>query len=331
MTPPVAGPPATSGASIGRGAARAEPAAARLPRYAWASAWAAIATIVLKASAWAVTGSVGLLSDALESFVNLATAGLAIAMLHVAARPEDEEHPYGHGKAEYFSSGVEGALILITGVAIAVVAVRRFLQPHPLEQLGLGLALSAVSSAINLGVALMLLGAGRRHGSVALEANGHHLLTDVWTSVGVFAGLGLVMLTGRHALDPAVALLVSAHVSFTGLRIGRRAVTGLMDTALSEDEQEALRVAIAPHVLPPVQVHALRSRVSGARRFVSLHVLVPGDWSVHRGHQLLERIEGAIRTAIPNANVLTHLESLDDPASWDDVGLDRERPPSAAS
>ena len=329
MTPQA--PPATSGASIGRGAAPSTPTAARLPRYAWASAWAAVATMALKTSAWAVTGSIGLLSDALESFVNLATAGLAIAMLHVAARPEDEEHPYGHGKAEYFSSGVEGALILITGVAVAVAAVRRFLEPHQLQQLGLGLTLSAVSSAINLGVAIMLLRAGRRHSSVALEANGHHLLTDVWTSVGVFAGLGLVALTGLHALDPAVALLVAAHVSWTGFKIGRRAVTGLMDTALSEDEQAALRGALAPYVMPPVQAHALRSRVSGARRFVSLHVLVPGDWSVQRGHELLEQIEASIRAAIPNANVLTHLESLDDPASWDDVPLDRERPPSAAS
>ena len=306
-------------------------AARMLPRFAWASAWAAVATIGLKVSAWAVTGSVGLFSDAMESFVNLATAGLAIAMLHVAARPEDEDHPYGHGKAEYFSSGVEGALILITGLAVGVAAVRRFMHPHVLEQIGLGLALGAVSTAINLGVAIMLLRAGRRHGSVTLEAGGHHLITDVWTSVGVFVGLGLVLATGRHELDPAVALLVAAHVSWTGLRILRVAVTGLMDTALSDEEQQALRRAIAPHLVAPVQAHALRSRQSGVRRFVSLHVLVPGDWSVQRGHQLLERIEADIRGAIPNASVLTHLESLDDPASWDDMTLDRGAPPSAAS
>ena len=301
-----------------------------LPRFAWASAWAAVATIVLKFASWALTGSVGLLSDALESFVNLASAGLAIAMLNVAARPEDDEHPYGHGKAEYFSSGVEGSLIVLAGVGIAVAAVRRLIQPRELEQIGLGLALSGVSTAINLLVALVVLRAGRRHGSVALEANGHHLVTDVWTSVGVFAGVGLVAVTGRQALDPIVALLVSGQVSWTGVRILRRSITGLMDTALSPAEQEALRRAIEPHLVQPIQVHALRSRQAGTRRFVSMHVLVPGDWSVQRGHELLERMEADIRSAVPNASVLTHLESLDDPASWDDIPLDR-RPPSAAS
>jgi cation diffusion facilitator family transporter len=301
-----------------------------LPRFAWASAWAAVATIALKFASWALTGSVGLLSDALESFVNLASAGLAIAMLNVAARPEDDEHPYGHGKAEYFSSGVEGSLIVLAGVGIAVAAVRRLIQPRELEQIGLGLALSGVSTAINLLVALVVLRAGRRHGSVALEANGHHLVTDVWTSVGVFAGVGLVVVTGRQALDPIVALLVSGQVSWTGVRILRRSITGLMDTALSPEEQEALRRAIEPHLVQPIQVHALRSRQAGTRRFVSMHVLVPGDWSVQRGHELLERMEADIRGAVPNASVLTHLESLDDPASWDDIPLDR-RPPSAAS
>jgi len=301
-----------------------------LPRFAWVSAWAAVATIALKTSAWALTGSIGLLSDALESLVNLATAGLAIAMLHVAARPEDDEHPYGHGKAEYFSSGVEGSLVLLTGVGIAVAAVRRFLEPRELQQIGLGLGLSAISSAINLGVALLLLRAGRRHGSVTLEANGQHLLADVWTSAGVFAGLILVMLTGRHELDPTVALLVAVYVSWTGLGILRRSVTGLMDAALTVEEQDALRRALEPHLVAPVQVHALRSRQSGVRRFVSMHVLVPGDWSVQRGHDLLERMEADIRRAIPNASVLTHLESLEDPASWEDVPLDRGAPPSAA-
>jgi cation diffusion facilitator family transporter len=301
-----------------------------LPRYAWISAWAAVATIALKATAWAMTGSVGLLSDALESLVNLATAVLAIAMLNLAARPADEDHPYGHGKAEYFSSGVEGALVFFTGLGIAVAAVRRFMQPHTLEQIGMGVVLSALSTIINLAVALVLLRAGRRHGSVTLEANGHHLLSDVWTSVAVVAGLGMVVLTGRHELDPAVALLVAGHVAWTGLAILRRSVTGLMDTALSETDQAALKRALSVHVVAPVQVHALRSRVAGARRFVSLHVLVPGDWSVQRGHDLLEQIEADIRDAVPNTSVLTHLESLEDPASWDDIALDRGGPAAAA-
>jgi cation diffusion facilitator family transporter len=303
---------------------KVEEAPARwLPRYAWISAWAAVVTIALKATAWGITGSIGLLSDALESFVNLATALLAIAMLNLAARPEDEEHPYGHSKAEYFSSGVEGALVLLTGVGIAIAALRRFLQPHPLEQLGIGVTLSALSTAINLGVALLMLRAGRRHRSVTLEANGHHLLSDVWTSVAVVAGLGGVVLTRRHWLDPAVALLVAGNVSWIGISILRRTVTGLMDSALSAEDQAALQRALSVHIVHPVQVHALKSRVAGARFFVSLHVLVPGDWTVQRGHELLERIEAGIRGALPNTSVLTHLESLEDPASWEDIKLDR--------
>jgi cation diffusion facilitator family transporter len=256
---------------------------------------------------------------------------LAIAMLTVAARPEDDEHPYGHDKAEYFSSGAEGALILIAAICMAFAAVRRLLAPHPLEQLGLGLAVSAAAALVNLGVALVIRRAGRRHGSVTLEANAQHLLTDVWTSAGVLVGVGAVAVTGRQWLDPVVALLVSANIMWTGTGIVRSAVTGLMDSALSPGEQVALQHALAPHVIAPVQVHALRSRQSGTRRFVSLHVLVPGDWSVQRGHELLERIEADIRRAVPNASVLTHLESLDDPASWDDIQLDRGEPPSAAS
>lgn len=294
-----------------------------LPRYAWLSAMAAVATLGLKISAWAITGSVGLLSDALETLVNLAGAILAIFMLHVAARPADEEHPYGHGKAEYFSGGVEGALILVSALGIAVAAVHRLLAPRPLEQVPLGLAVGATAAAINLVVAMVLMRAGKRHGSLTLEAGAHHLYSDVWTSLGVFAGIGAVVWTGRQWLDPVVGLLVSANILRTGASIVRRAVTGLMDASLDGDELAALDRALRPHVTPPVQVHALRSRRSGTRRFVSMHVLVPGDWTVHRGHQLLEQIEADIRGAIPNASVLTHLESLDDPASWDDMALDR--------
>jgi cation diffusion facilitator family transporter len=306
-------------------------AARTLPRFAWLSALAALLTIGLKTWAWALTGSVGLLSDALESLVNLAGAMLAVAMLTVAARPEDDEHPYGHDKAEYFSSGAEGALIFIAAICMAFAAERRLLAPHPLEQLGLGLAVSAAAALVNLGVALVIRRAGRRHRSVTLEANAQHLLTDVWTSVAVLIGVGAVAGTGRQWLDPVVALLVSVNIMWTGTWIVRSAITGLMDSALSPAEQLALQRAIAPHVIAPVQVHALRSRQSGARRFVSLHVLVPGDWNVQRGHELLERIEADIRRSIPNASVLTHLESLDDPASWDDIQLDRGEPPSAAS
>ena len=300
-----------------------------LPRFAWLSLFAAITTLVFKALAWVLTGSVGMLSDALETVVNLAGAGLAILMLTVAARPADEEHPYGHGKAEYFSSGVEGALILFGGLGIAVTALQRLLVPRPLEQVNLGLTLAGVAAAINLGVAIVLRRAGRRHGSPTLEASAHHLFADVGTTLGVVAAVLGVGLTGRLWIDPLVGLLISGSILRTGFRIVRRAITGLMDSALPAGELAALQQAIAPHVVPPVQVHALRSRQSGTRRFISMHVLVPGDWTVHRGHQLLERIEEDIRRALPNASVLTHLESLDDPASWEDVALDRSQPPTA--
>ena len=294
-----------------------------LRRFAWLSLAAALATIALKSTAYALTGSVGLLSDALESFVNLAGALMALGMLTLAAKPADEDHAYGHSKAEYFSSGVEGTLILVAAASIAVAAIDRLRHPRPLAQVGTGLAVSVLASVVNLGVALVLLRAGRQHESITLEANARHLLTDVWTSVGVLAGVGAVALTGWQRLDPLVALVVAANIVWSGARIVRRSVLGLMDTALPPAEQEAVRRAMAPHLGEGVQYHALRTRQSGARRFVSMHVLVPGSWTVHEGHQLLERIEADVRVALPNVTVFTHLESLDDPAAWEDMTLDR--------
>jgi len=295
----------------------------RLTRFAWLSVIAAVVTIALKLAAYLLTASVGLLSDALESLVNLAGALMALAMLIVAARPPDEDHAYGHGKAEYFSSVLEGTLILVAAVSIGVAAVRRLLEPRPLEQIGLGLGISIVASVVNLAVAVVLLRAGRRHRSITLEANARHLLTDVWTSAGVVAGVGAVALTGWQRLDPVVALLVAGNVVRTGLGIVRRSVAGLMDTALPEGEVRALREVLARHAESGAQFHALRTRQAGARRFVSVHVLVPGEWTVARGHQLLERIEADLRAALENVSVLTHLEPLDDPSSWADVALDR--------
>lgn len=300
-----------------------------LLRFAWLSALAAVVTIGLKTAAWALTGSVGLLSDAMESFVNLAGAILALAMLTVAARPADDDHPYGHGKAEYFSSGVEGALILIAALGIGVTAVQRLFEPRALEQVGVGLTVSVLAGLVNLGVALVLMRAGKRYHSISLEANAHHLLTDVWTSAAVLVGVTLAAFTHLQWIDPVVALLVAANIVRTAFSIISRSIHGLMDTALTREEQGRLQAALAPHVVAPVQVHALRSRQAGSRRFISMHVLVPGDWTVHRGHQLLETIEADIRAAIPNASVMTHLESLDDPASWDDVALDRDSEPAA--
>jgi cation diffusion facilitator family transporter len=297
---------------------------ASLTRFAWLSIAAAVVTILLKAAAYFVTGSVGLLSDALESFVNLVGALVALAMLTVAARPADEEHAYGHSKAEYFSSGVEGTLILLAAASIAVTAVQRLLAPQPLEQVGLGLAVSVVASLVNLGVALVLLRAGKRYQSVTLDASAHHLLTDVWTSVGVLAGVGAVALTGWQRLDPIVALAVAANIVLAGGRIVRKSVLGLMDTALPAEELAAVHKVLAPYLQKGIEYHALRTRQSGARRFVSLHVLVPGEWTVHDGHGLLERIEADIRNTLPNVTVFTHLESLDDPTSWEDIHLDRK-------
>ena len=295
-----------------------------LTRFAWLSIAAALATMGLKATAFLLTGSVGLLSDALESGVNLAGALMALAMLTIAARPEDEEHAYGHSKAEYFASGVEGTLILGAAATIAYEAVRHFRTPHPLQKIGAGLAVSVAASLVNLGVALVLRRAGTRSRSISLTANANHLLADVLTSAGVLAGVGAVALTGWQPLDPLVALLVAANIVWTGGRIVRESVLGLMDTALPAAEMDTLRRVLDAYAGDGVQYHALRTRQSGARRFVSVHVLVPGDWTVHHGHQLLERIEADIRGVLPSANVLTHLESLDDPASWEDIHLDRE-------
>jgi cation diffusion facilitator family transporter len=296
-----------------------------LTRYAWLSAAAAVLTITLKAVAYYLTGSVGLLSDALESLVNLAGALMALAMLSVAARPADQDHAYGHTKAEYFASVVEGMFILIAAASIGIAAVHRFLHPRPLERIGLGLGVSVVASAVNLGVALVLLRVGKRHGSIALEGNARHLLTDVWTSAGVLAGVGAVALTGWQRLDPVIALVVAANIVRTGVAIMRRSVSGLMDVALPAEEQEAIRRVLEDHRASGVEFHALRTRQSGSRRFASVHVLVPGAWTVQRGHDLLEEVEAQIRAAVPNATVTTHLEPLEDPCSWDDVTLDRSR------
>lgn len=298
-----------------------------LTRFAWLSIAAALGTMALKAFAYRVTGSVGLLSDALESVVNLAGALMALAMLTAAARPPDEDHAYGHSKAEYFSSVLEGTLILIAAVSIGVAAVSRLIHPKPLEQIGAGLAVSVVAAFVNLGVALVLLRAGKRERSIALTGSGRHLLTDVLTSGGVVVGVGAVAVTGWQPIDPVVALIVAANILWSGYRLVRTSVYGLMDTALPAPEYAALRAVLEAHAVNGIQYHALRTRESGARRFVSLHVLVPGDWTVHRGHALLERIEADIRSVVPNVTVLTHLESLDDPASWDDQTLDRTSAP----
>jgi cation diffusion facilitator family transporter len=294
-----------------------------LTRYAWLSIAAAIATITLKGTAYALTGSVGLLSDAVEALVNLAAALVALAMLTVAARPPDDEHQHGHDKAEYFASGVEGTLILAAAIGIAAAAVSRLLHPRALEQPGLGLIVALAGSAINFAVARVLADIGRRFDSITLESDARHLMTDVWTSLGVVVGVAAVALTGWRRLDPLVALVVAANIVYTGQRLVRRSVLGLLDTALPVREGDAVSRIVAAYRAQGIEFHAIRSRQAGSRRFISMHVLVPGDWSVHRGHQLLEQLEREIRGALPNCSVLTHLEPLEDPVSFDDIGLDR--------
>jgi cation diffusion facilitator family transporter len=295
-----------------------------LTRFAWISIGAALVTIILKTGAWWVTGSVGLLSDAIESLVNLAGGMMALSMLTIAARPEDEDHPFGHGKAEYFSSGVEGTLILIAAICIGIAAVPRLITPKALDQIGLGMAISAAASLVNLGVALLLLKEARIHRSITLEANAQHLLTDVWTSVGVLVAVVLVTVTGWQRLDPIIAFVVAGQIIWTGTRIVRKSVAGLMDAALPLEDKKRIDSTLEIYAREGVQFHALRTRQAGTLRFISVHVLVPGDWTVLRGHQLLERLEASLRSALPNSNVLTHLEPLDDPASIADQGLERD-------
>jgi cation diffusion facilitator family transporter len=295
-----------------------------LERFAWLSVVAALATIVLKTIAWWATGSVGLLSDALESIVNLAAALLALTMLRVAASPPDENHPYGFSKAEYFAAGIEGALIVLAAAGILASAIPRLIEPQPLDSPGLGLGLSVAASGINLAVGLLLIRIGRQHHSIALEADGHHLMTDVWTSAGVVIGVALVFVTGWLRLDPLVALGVAAHIVWTGLRLMRRSWRGLLDAAIpSEDTGEVTKLFAEYSKRYGVSFHALRTRQAGKRRFISFHFLVPDAWTVAQAHRLSEEIEERIRSLVPHASIFTHIEPISDPASYEDQGLDR--------
>ncbi|HEY9647514.1 MAG TPA: cation diffusion facilitator family transporter [Chroococcidiopsis sp.] len=292
--------------------------------YTLLSIAAALATIALKAGAYFLTGSVGLLSDAAESCVNLVAAIIATWAVTYAAKPPDEEHAFGHYKAEYFSSGIEGALILVAAGSIAIAAWDRLLHPQPLEQLGIGLGLSLVATAINGGLAIAMLRASKRLRSITLRADAHHLLTDVWTSAGVFLGLILVPITHWLILDPIIALLVAANIVWAGFKLLHETGLGLLDTAMPLSEQRILTDFLAGYDPQGIQFHAIRTRVAGARRFVSLHVLVPGHWTVKQGHDICEEIEVEMARLLPGTYTFTHLEPLEDPRSWQDQPLDRE-------
>ena len=302
----------------------------RLRRLVYLSIAAAVVTIALKFGAWAVTGSVGLLSDAAESVVNLVAALFALVVVQWSTRPPDEEHTYGHEKADYLSAGVEGALIILAAATIGVTAVDRLLHPAEISDVGLGLAVAVVASLVNLAVGRKLIGAGREYSSMTLEADGRHLLTDVWTSVGVVIAVALVAITGWKALDPIVALVVAANIVVTGVSLVRRSTDGLLDRALTDEELAKVDAVLRRHASEQVQFHALRSRRAGSRAFVSTHVLVPGEWSVQRGHDLAEQLDRELREALGHATVFTHLEPLEDPASFEDTGLDRWSEPHDA-
>jgi cation diffusion facilitator family transporter len=296
-------------------------------RYVWLSIAAAVVTIGLKLGAYYLTGSVGLFSDAAESVVNLVAAVAALWALTLAMRPPDEEHAFGHNKAEYFSSGLESALIIIAAAWIGVTAWGRLLDPQPLQNLGLGLSVTLVAAAVNGGVALVLLRAGRRLRSITLRADAQHLLTDVWTSLGVVLGVVLVYLTGWLVLDPIIGLLVAANIVWTGVRLLRDTAQGLLDRALPKEEQQLISSVLSRYEKRGIRFHALRTRAAGQRRFVSMHVLVPGRWTVKRGHDLSEELEGELANTLQgNTTFFIHVEPSEDPVSFQDQTLDRERP-----
>jgi cation diffusion facilitator family transporter len=291
------------------------------------SVLAAVVTIGLKAMAYWLTGSVGLLSDALESGINLFAAVTAYLSLHYSQRPVDATHTYGHAKIEFFSSGMEGMLIMVAGVATGWVAINRLVHPAPLSALGLGASLALAASVINFAVGLLLVRVGRREHSIILEADGKHLLTDVWTSVAVVTGVAVVWMTGIVVLDPIIAILVAINILFTGLRLIRRSFDGLMDHALSGDVQELLRRTIRAHTPPGTDFHALRTRQAGPRKFADFHLLVPGNLTVRAAHDLGMIVEEALHAALPGVETTIHIEPIEDRASWEDNTLRGIEPP----
>ena len=289
-----------------------------LSRYAWLSIAAGIVVFLLKLGAWQLTGSVGLLSDALESTVNIVAAVVALVSLKAAARPGSQRHHFGLSKVEYVSALFEGLMILIAAGVIIATAIPRLLHPEPIESVAAGVAVSIIASVVNGAVAWHLMRAGRRHRSIVLVADAKHLLADVWTSVGVVVAVVAVALTGWERLDPIIAICVAANIIVTGIQLIARSTIGLLDVALPDDENAQIVEILRGYQTEKVRFHALQTRESGRQRFVSMHVLVPGEWSVNRGHDLVEDVEQRIRAALPGAIVQTHLEPIEDPRAWSD-------------
>jgi cation diffusion facilitator family transporter len=287
-------------------------------KYVWISIAASIATILLKGGAYFITGSVGLLSDALESFINLAAALAALIMITIAMTPPDKDHPFGHSKAEYFSSVIEGTLILVAAIAIGVTSTERLMNPQPLQELGIGLLISVSASLINLFTAIVMLKAGKRLNSITLEADARHLMTDVWTTGGVLMGLLLVKITGWIILDPVIAILVAVNIVFTGIRLIKRSVSGLMDEALPEDQLKMVKGILDSYEAQCITYHSLYTRRAASKNFIFLHLLMPGNWHISRGHEITKEIERKIEGTLPHSDVFIHIEPLNDPDSFDD-------------
>ncbi len=293
-----------------------------LRKYAWLAIGAAVLTVLLKASAWAITGSVGLLSDAAESMVNLVAAIVALVSLTIAARPPDAGHHFGHTKAEYFSAALEGIMVFVAAASIIYLAIERLIHPRPLESLGIGLAISMVAAVLNGIVGRILITVGTRHRSITLRADGKHLMTDVYTSVGVVIGLGLAWFTGWNWMDPVVAILVGVNILITGYRLISESTAGLMDASLSPEDNARIQAILDAHAKPgEIGFHAVRTRESGARQFMEMHMLVPGDWTVQRGHDAMENLIEEIVAQFPSIHVTGHLEPIADPRSYEDMTL----------
>ena len=282
---------------------------------------AALVTIALKTGAWWVTGSVGLLSDAAESIVNLVAAVVALVALKVAAMPADKNHHFGHSKAEYFSSAVEGIMIFVAAATIIVFAIQRLFAPRDLTEVGLGLVISLVAAAVNGAVAVVLIRAGRRYRSIVLKADGRHLMTDVWTTAGVVVGVALVWLTGWNWLDPVVAIGVGINIMWTGYGLIRESTEGLMDVSLPKEDNARLLEILATHSGQGIDFHAVRTRESGSRQFMEMHMLVPGMWTVQQGHDAMEDLVETINAEFPDLKVIGHLEPIEDPRSYEDMNL----------
>ncbi len=297
-----------------------------LKKFAYLSIAAAMVTIGLKFSAYLYTGSMGLLSDALESCVNLIAAVVALVMIHISEKPADEGHEFGHTKAEYFSSAIEGGLIMVAAFSIIWTAAPKLFHPKEIENVGLGLLISLSASVVNMATAMVLIRNGKKNKSLLLEADGKHLMTDVWTSAGVIAGIGLVKLTGLLILDPIIAILVAINIIWTGFVLLRRSADGLMDATINEADLKLITDYLNELKTEKVDYHSLMTRQAGQRKFISLHLLIPGEWSVQQGHDYAENIEETIEDMFAEpVTVSTHIEPIEDPASMRDIGIDRKR------